>query len=63
MSEEKKRNEKKALSEEELEAVAGGGRTAHGRCSACGAPVDIQGVSLPWYGKCPHCGQEAFINP
>lgn len=54
---------KKALSEDELDTVAGGARRAAGVCSACGSPVTIEGVTLPWYGKCPHCGQAAFINP
>lgn len=65
MSEEKKLNEDKALGEDELDAVAGGGgtKTACGICSACGAPVSIEGVSLPFYCRCPCCGQAAFISP
>ena len=65
MSDEKELNEDKALSEDELDAVAGGGGSemSLGICSACGAPVSLQGVSLPFYCRCPRCGQAAFINP
>ena len=66
MSEEKRMDEDKVLSEDELDAVAGGSGGASvslGVCSACGRAVEIAGVQLPFYCRCPSCGQEAFISP
>ncbi len=65
MSEEKKMHEDQTMNEDELDAVAGGGSTnmALGVCSACGQFVEIPGVTLPFYCRCPRCGQAAFISP
>ena len=65
MSEEKKLNEEKALSEEELNTVAGGAstpKTQTGVCSVCNEIVIITASRLPTFGRCPRCGKEAIFN-